>query len=267
MDLDVIRNRDLHGRHALVCGASAGLGRASALALAERGATLTLLARRNSELQALRPVLKNAGAGDTHVLVADLDDRPDLRRKVAEHLEKTGPIHVLLNNTGGPPAGQLLEAQEETILKHYGRSQLAPHLLTQLVVPGMKEAGYGRIINILSSSVREPIPGLGIGNTIRASMASWAKTLSRELPPGITINNVLPGYIDTERLAEVALGVAKAKGLGAAAVKQGWIDATPEGRIGKPEEIGRVVAFLASPNASFIRGATIPVDGGRLFSI
>ncbi|HUR26147.1 MAG TPA: SDR family oxidoreductase [Candidatus Thermoplasmatota archaeon] len=267
MELDVIRNRDLHGRHALVCGASAGLGRATALALAERGATLTLLARRNSELQAMRPVLKNAGAGETHVLVADLDDRKDLRAKVSAHLEKTGPIHILINNTGGPPAGQLLEAQEDVILKHYGRSQLAPHLLVQLLVPGMKEAGYGRILNVLSSSVREPIPGLGIGNTIRASMASWAKTLSRELPPGITINNILPGYIDTERLAEVALGVAKAKGLGAAAVRQGWIDNTPEGRIGRPEEVGKVIAFLASPNASFIRGATIPVDGGRLWSI
>lgn len=267
MELDVIRNRDLHGRHALVCGASAGLGRAAALALAERGATLTLLARRNSELQAMRPVLKNAGAGETHVLTADLDDRKGLRAKVSAHLETAGPIHILLNNTGGPKAGLLLDAQEEDFLVPYGRHLLASHLLVQLLLPGMREAGYGRIVNVLSSSVREPIPGLGVSNTIRATMASWAKTLSRELPPGITINNVLPGYIETERLAEVALGVAKTKGVGPSAVRQGWIDSTPEGRIGRPEEVGKVVAFLASPAASFIRGATIPVDGGRLWSI
>jgi 3-oxoacyl-[acyl-carrier protein] reductase len=267
MDLDVIRNRDLHGRHALVCGASAGIGRAAALALAERGATLTLLARRNSELQALRPVLKNAGAGETHVLTADLDDRKDLRAKVTAHLEKAGPIHVLLNNTGGPPHGPLLAATDEDFLKPYGRHLLASHLLVQLLVPGMKEAGYGRIINVLSSSVREPIPGLGVSNTIRATMASWAKTLSRELPPGITINNILPGYIDTERLAELSLSMSKSKGIAPSAVKQGWIDATPEGRLGRPEELGKVISFLASPQASFIRGATIPVDGGRLYSI
>ncbi len=267
MDLSVVANRDLHGYHALVCGASSGIGRATALALAEHGATLTLLARRNSELQALRPVLKNAGAGETHVLTADLDDRKDLKTKVAAHLEHAGPIHILLNNTGGPKAGLLLDAKEEDFLVPYGRHLLASHLLVQLLLPGMKDAGYGRILNVLSSSVREPIAGLGVSNTIRATMASWAKTLSRELPPGVTINNILPGYIDTERLAEVANGISKAKGLTSNAVRQGWIDATPEGRLGKPEELGKVIAFLASPSASFIRGATIPVDGGRLYSI
>jgi 3-oxoacyl-[acyl-carrier protein] reductase len=259
--------KDLAGRHALVCGASAGIGRAAALALAERGATLTLLARRHEQLMELAPILMNAGARETHALAADLDDRPGLRKAVEAHLERTGPIHIVLNNTGGPPHGPLLAAKEEDFLRPYGRHLLASHLLAQLLVPGMKEAGYGRIVNVLSSSVREPIPGLGVSNTIRAAMASWAKTLSRELPPGVTVNSILPGYVDTERLAELALSMAKSRGVGAADVRKGWIDATPEGRLGRPEELGKVIAFLCSPEASFIRGAVIPVDGGRLWSI
>jgi 3-oxoacyl-[acyl-carrier protein] reductase len=259
--------KDLEGRHALVCGASAGIGRAAALALAERGATLTLLARRNSELQAQRPILAKAGARETHVIEADLEKRDDLRTKVAAHLEKAGPIHILLNNTGGPPSGPLLAAKEEDFLKPYGRHLLASHVLAQLLVPGMKEAGYGRIVNVLSSSVREPIPGLGVSNTIRAAMASWAKTLSRELPPGVTVNSILPGYVDTERLKHLESEMGLRSGKGGAAVRQGWIDATPEGRLGRPEEIGQVIAFLCSPAASFVRGTVIPVDGGRLWSI
>ena len=167
---------DLSGRHALVCGASGGIGRAAAISLAELGANITVIARRADQLNGLRPILKNAGAGESHALVADLEKRDDLKAKVAAHLEKTGPVHILLNNTGGPPSGPLLEAKEEDFLKPYGRHLLAAHLLTQLVVPGMKQAGYGRIVNVLSSSVREPIPGLGVSNTIRVAMASWAKS-------------------------------------------------------------------------------------------
>ena len=259
--------KDLVGYHALVCGASAGIGRATALALARRGATLTLLARRNAELQALRPVLKNAGAGETHVVVADLDDRPGLRAKVAGHLEKAGPIHILVNNTGGPPGGPLLEAKEEDFLKAYGRHLLASHLLAQLLVPGMAEAGYGRIVNVLSWSVREPIPGLGVSNTIRATMASWAKTLSKELPPGITVNSILPGSIDTERVHVVAETLGKASGKGKAGVLGDWIVSSPEKRLGRPEEVGEAIAFLCSPQGSFIRGVALPVDGGKLGSI
>jgi 3-oxoacyl-[acyl-carrier protein] reductase len=258
---------DLTGRHALVCGASQGIGQAAAVELAALGATLTVLARSPQKLAALRPILHKAGARETHMLVADLEDRAGLKTAVAGHLEKAGPIHILLNNTGGPPSGPLLEAKEEDFLKPYGRHLLASHLLAQLLVPGMKEAGYGRIVNVLSSSVREPIVGLGVSNTIRAAMASWAKTLSRELPPGITVNSILPGYVDTERLKHLETEMGLRTGKGSAAVRQGWIDATPEGRLGKPSEIGSAIAFLCSPAASFIRGVVLPVDGGRLFSI
>ncbi len=261
MDLDLI------GRHALVCGASQGIGKAAAFELASLGCNITLLARSPDKLAALRPILANAGARETHMLVADLDDRAGLAKAVSDHLEHSGPIQILVNNTGGPASGPLLEAKDEDFLKPYGRHLLASHLLVKLLVPGMKEAGYGRIVNVLSSSVREPIPGLGVSNTIRATMASWAKTLSRELPPGITINSILPGYVDTERLTELSTDMGLRSGKGAKAIKQAWVDATPEGRLGTPSELGSAIAFLCSPAASFVRGIVMPVDGGRLWSI
>jgi 3-oxoacyl-[acyl-carrier protein] reductase len=172
-----------------------------------------------------------------------------------------------VNNTGGPHSAPLIEVKEEDFLRPYGRHLLASHLLAQLVVPGMKEAGYGRIVNVLSSSVREPIVGLGVSNTIRAAMASWAKTLSKELPAGITVNSILPGYIDTERLAELSAEMGLRSGKGAKAVRDNWVNATPEGRLGKPQEVGDAIAFLCSPAASFVRGIVLPVDGGRLNAI
>lgn len=257
----------LRGRHALVCGASQGIGQATAVALAELGATVTVLARNPAKLASLRPILMQAGATETHMLVADLDDRAGLKAAVQDHLAKAGPIHILVNNTGGPPSGPLLDAKEEDFLKAYGRHLLASHLLVQLLAPGMRQAGYGRIVNVLSTSVREPIPGLGVSNTIRATVASWAKTLSRELPPGVTINSVLPGYTDTERLSELSASMAARQGKSPKDVAKGWVDVTPEGRLGRPEELGNVIAFLCSPAASFVRGVVLPVDGGRLHSI
>ena len=254
----------LKGKHALVCGASAGIGRAAAMELARLGATVSPLARSADKLAAVAEDLRKAGAPAAHPLVADLDDRASLKAKVESHLARHGPVHILVNNQGGPPSGPLLDAQEADFLKAYGRIQLASHLLVQLTLPGMRSAGYGRIVNVLSTSVREPIPGLGIGNTVRASMAAWAKTLSRELPPGVTINSVLPGYTDTERLGELAEQMATKQARSAADIAKGWTSVTPEGRLGRPEELGAVIAFLCSPAASFVRGVALPVDGGRL---
>ncbi|MDP6934174.1 MAG: SDR family NAD(P)-dependent oxidoreductase, partial [Myxococcota bacterium] len=218
----------LRGRRALVCGASAGIGRAVALCLAEQGAEICALARRADRLEALLPELLSAGAPAAHAIVADLDDRPALASAVQAHLDAHGPVHILVNNTGGPPGGPLLEAGEEAFLQGFGRHVLASHRLVLLVLPGMREAGYGRIVNVISTSVREPIPNLGVSNTIRGAMASWAKTLSRELPPGLTINNVLPGFTDTERLAlldqamELAPGLAPAMAAHAIATITAW---------------------------------------------
>jgi len=257
----------LTGRHALVCGASAGIGRAAALCLASMGADLTILARRADRLAALRPQLLEAGAGSVHPLVADLEDRGALRAAVETLIAERGPVHVLINNTGGPPPGPILDATEDDFLTALGRHLLASHLLVRALVPGMVEAGYGRIVNVISLSVREPIVGLGVSNTVRGAMASWAKTLSKELPPQITVNNVLPGYTDTERLQSLQGTLATDRGVTPEQIAATWLDAVPEGRLGRPEELGAVIAFLASPAASYVRGVSIPVDGGRLSGI
>ncbi len=188
----------LHGRHALVCGASSGIGRAAALALAGVGCRVTPLARRGDRLDTLTRELREAGSPEsTRFVVADLNDRPATLAAVEALLGEVGPMHVLINNTGGPAAGAVLDAEESAFLEAFGRHVLGAHLLTRLVLPGMREAGFGRIVNVISTSVREPIPNLGVSNTIRGAMASWAKSVSRELPPGVTINNVLPGWIAT----------------------------------------------------------------------
>ncbi|MCB9759268.1 MAG: SDR family oxidoreductase [Alphaproteobacteria bacterium] len=257
----------LYGRRALVCGASAGIGRAAALTLAAQGAEITALARRDTLLDALLPELRAAGAPNAWALQADLDDRDALADRVRRHLNTHGPHHILINNTGGPAGGPLLDAPVADLAHAFGRHVLSAHTLVQHLLPGMREAGYGRVINVLSTSVREPIPNLGVSNTTRGAMASWAKSLSRELPPGVTINNILPGFTDTDRLTSLKNAVAKRRGVPPEQVQDEWIAMTPEGRLGAPDELGAAIGFLASPAGAFIRGVSLPVDGGRLKSI
>lgn len=255
---------NLQGKHALVCGASAGIGRATALVLASMGADITVLARRTERLQSLLPELTHHGAGQVHSLVADLDARDALDQKIQAHLQNHGPIHIWINNTGGPPPGRLLHTTEEQILSALGRHLLASQRLLQRLVPGMLQANYGRIISILSTSVRAPIPNLGVSNLTRAAMASWSKTLANELPPNITVNCILPGFTATERLAALAEHTAQQHDKTTEMIEQEWISSIPEGRLGRPEELGATIAFLASPAASYVRGICLPVDGGRL---
>ncbi len=254
----------LQGKHALVCGASAGIGRATALALASLGANVTALARRQDRLSALVPELKAAGASDARYIVADLDQRDALEETITDLLQQHGPVHVWINNTGGPPPGSLLTTNEEQLLSALGRHLLAAQRIMKLVVPGMEQASYGRIISVLSTSVRAPIPNLGVSNLTRAAMASWSKTLSNELPPNITINCILPGFTATERLSSLAESRANHAGRTVEEVETAWKATIPEGRLGRPEELAATIAFLASPAASYVRGVCLPIDGGRL---
>ena len=255
-------NLDLTGKTALVCGASAGIGRATALALAANGATIVALARRVDRLESLMVELAAAGARSPRFVVADLDDTEDLAAAVAGVR-----AHILVNNTGGPPAGPLTAAKGDDLLRAFRRHVVGAQTLVQASLPSMEDAGYGRIINVLSTSVREPIPNLGVSNTIRGAMASWSKSLSKELGPGITINNVLPGFTDTERLTNLKAAVAERVGSTEDAVLAGWIGRVPEGRLGRPAELAGAIAFLSSPAGAYIRGQSLAVDGGRLNAI
>ncbi len=258
-------NEELAGYHALVCGASRGIGRATAEALAAHGASVTLLARDAGTLAEVCTALPVAKGAHHETLAADLEDTRVLADKI-QSLDH--PVHLLVNNAGGPPGGPLIEAEPDVFRRGFERLLLAAHLLTQQLVPGMRAAGYGRIINIISTSVREPIPGLGVSNTIRAACAAWAKTLSRELAPdGITVNNVLPGYTATDRLSTLFATRAERTGKTLGEIEAAARTSVPAGRFATAEEIAAAVAFLASPAANYITGVSLPVDGGRLHGI
>lgn len=256
---------DLSGRTALVCGASRGIGRACAEALAGLGARVIVAARSEDRLASTVAALP-ADGGQTHGhMVLDLEDLNTVRTHAADLVDRTGPIEILINNTGGPPGGSAAGADTAEYERAFRQHVLAAQELLQILTPGMEGRGYGRIINIISTSVKEPIPGLGVSNTIRAAMANWAKTLSRELGPfGITVNNILPGFTDTERLGYFLERRADELGTSLESVRQQALARIPVGRFAEPEEIGAAAAFLASPAAAFINGVNLPVDGGML---
>jgi len=190
-----------------------------------------------------------------------------LPTSIKREITENGPFQILINNSGGPPSGAIVDATPNDFEKAFRRHVLASQILVQLILPGMMESNYGRVINVISTSVKEPITGLGVSNTIRGAMASWSKSYSNELPPNITINNVLPGFTNTERLGELKKALSEQKGISQEEVEKAWLSTVPEGRLGDPSELGNVIAFLASPAASFVRGVSLPVDGGRTGSI
>lgn len=256
---------NLTGKRAIVCGASKGMGRATAEELASLGAGVTLIARRGDVLEQVKASLKGSGH---HVLALDVSDTKVLKEKIAAHVKTAGPFHILVNNTGGPAAGPALTAATEDFEKAFSQHLLASHVITQAVVEGMKAEKYGRIINVISTSVKQPLKGLGVSNTIRAAVANWAKTLAGELGPfGITVNNVLPGPIDTDRMKEIVEGKAAKTGKSVADIVAEEKAHVPLGRYGRPEEIAQAIAFLASPAAAYINGINLPVDGGRTRSL
>lgn len=258
---------DLTGKHALVCGGSDGIGRAAAHELALLGADVTVLARRPEALQAVVAALPTREAQQHGWIACDVSDTAALRAQV-EALAAGRPVHILINNTGGPPGGAAHSAQIEAYLDAFNRHLVANQTLVAAVLPGMRSATWGRIVNVISTSVKEPIVGLGVSNTIRGAVASWAKTLSRELAPfGITVNNVLPGYTETGRITQIIGDRARNSGQSEEAVIEAMRKTVPAGRFAQPAEIAASIAFLASPAAAYVNGVSLAVDGGRMQSI
>ena len=257
-------NLDLSGRHAVVCGSSQGIGRAIALELASLGAAVTVMARNPERLEAVIAELSTTAGQSHRMIVADFTEPAQVKTAIEQYLDQGHAAEILINNTGGPPAGPAVDAAIQEFIDAFQNHLICNHLLTQALVPGMKKTGYGRIINIISTSVKQPIKGLGVSNTIRGAVANWAKTLASELGSfGITVNNVLPGMTSTARLDAIINNRAEKQGKSIAEVTQDMEHEIPAGRIADATEIAAAAAFLASPAASYINGINLPVDGGR----
>ncbi|QIX61413.1 SDR family oxidoreductase [Hymenobacter sp. BT18] len=262
-------NLSLTSQYALVGGSTQGIGQAVAEELARLGATVVLLARNEARLQEVAAALPTP-VGQTHTyLVADYTQPVQVQQRVAAYLAANpAGIDILVNNTGGPAGGPLLEASVDALRAAFEQHVVCNQLLAQAVVPGMQQRGRGRIINIISTSVKQPLPGLGVSNTIRGAVGNWAKTLANELgPAGITVNNVLPGATLTQRHTSLIEKKTAQTGQTTEQVEAGMLRLIPAGRFGLAAEVGAAVAFLASPAAAYINGINVPVDGGRTSSL
>ena len=250
----------LEGRTALVCGASKGIGRACSLMLARAGAKVIACARSNEELELLRAELH----GSNHeIIVLDLENIEQVRNAVSE----LKGVDIVINNAGGPPGGALLDNDLNDFSGPFARHLHASHTIAQILSPGMEKKGYGRFVNIISTSVREPIDNIGLSNTLRGAMGSWAKSLSRELAPCITINNILPGFTDTDRLGSLASSISDKTGKSIDEIRDNWMNSVPIQRLIDPLETAIAVTFLCLPSSGSIRGVSLAVDGGRMRSI
>jgi 3-oxoacyl-[acyl-carrier protein] reductase len=255
---------NLSGRTALVCGSTQGIGRACARQLAAMGARIVLLARDEGKLREEKAVLDGINQLNNDYLVADFSDWRQVEQVVKQYVSNLNPIHILVNNNGGPAAGPITEARPEAFEAAFTQHLLCNQVLVQSVLEEMIKADYGRIINIISTSVKAPLHGLGVSNTIRAAVGNWAKTLANEVGKyGITVNNVLPGATMTGRLSQIITNKAARTHQEIAEVETEMLAEIPLKRFAKPEEIANAVAFLASPAAAYINGINLPVDGGR----
>ncbi len=251
-----------------MCGSTQGIGKAVAVELALLGASVTLVARNEEKLKEIAQELDNSQGQQHNYLVADFARTGEPEQKLMALLQQRPEVHILVNNTGGPPGGPITEARPEEFLAAFNMHLVNNHQLVQAVVPLMKEAGYGRIINIISTSVKEPIVGLGVSNTTRGAVASWAKTMANELGQfGITVNNILPGSTKTGRIYSLIESRAEKSGREKQEVQQEMELAIPARRFAEPEEVAAAAAFLATPAAAYINGVSLAVDGGRTGSI
>jgi 3-oxoacyl-[acyl-carrier protein] reductase len=260
-------NLSLTGKTALVCGSTMGIGKASAVELAMLGASCVLLARDEKKLAETARELDTTMNQRHQFLVADFQHPHEVKEK-AEAFAKTKTIHILVNNTGGPNSGAIVNADIEEFRIAFNNHLICNHILMQAVIEGMKKEKYGRIINIISTSVKIPLKNLGVSNTIRAAVANWSKTLANEVAAfGITVNNVLPGATNTQRLQSLIQNKSSTSGESIEALEKEMMREIPMQRFADPSEIAAAVAFLASPAASYITGINVPVDGGRTGSL
>lgn len=259
-------NLNLNNKNALVCGSTQGIGKATAIALAEEGVNITLIARNEDKLKQVLSELP--GHRNHNYIVADFSNPEDLKTKVSEYISNNNGFHILVNNTGGPKGGPVFAAEVNEFEAAFTQHLKCNHVLAQATVPFMKTEGFGRIVNVISTSVKQPLDGLGVSNTIRGAVANWSKTLANELGSfGVTVNNVLPGATGTERLSQIIKNKSEKTGISVDDASQAMKNAVPAKRFAKPEEIANAITFLTSEAASYINGINLPVDGGRTKSL
>lgn len=260
-------NLSLEGKYAMICGSTQGIGLAIAEELALLGANCTLIARNEEALKSAVHNLDIALRQQHNYLVADFSKPDEVKSVIKSHTGST-QVHILINNTGGPPVGAITEAREEDFLNAFNQHLICNHILAKAVIPFMKKESYGRIINIISISVKIPLKNLGVSNTIRWAVASWSKTMANELGQfNITVNNILPGYTKTQRLDGMLEASAAKLNIEKEKLQKEMEKDIPLQRFADPEEIASVAAFIASPAASYVNGASIVVDGGRTGAI
>ena len=253
------------GRTAVVCGATQGIGRATAIELARAGARIAIVGRNEDGLAKVLDELRAVSDAGHGAVKADFADLAATERCAHETAARLGAVHILVNNTGGPAAGPAIEARPADFVQAMSMHLGCAQAWTQACAPPMRAAGYGRIVNITSTSVITPIKGLGVSNTVRAAMANWTRTVAAELGRfGITVNNVLPGFTRTARLEAIFKGKASRCGMTVDEVEEDALRTIPAGRLADARELAMAVVFLASPAASYINGVNLPVDGGRV---
>lgn len=251
----------------MVCGSTQGIGKAAAIGLAEEGADVTLIARNEEKLKSVLKELPSNNQNHSYI-VADFQNPTELKSKIESYLMDTNGFHILVNNTGGPAAGPIFNAEVGEFEKAFTQHLKCNHVLVQSLVPKMKTMGYGRIINVISTSVKQPLDGLGVSNTIRGAVGNWSKTLANELGQfNITVNNVLPGATSTERLAEIIQNKSAKTRQSVEEVSNIMKSGVPMKRFAVPKEVANAIVFLASEAASYINGINVPVDGGRTKSL
>jgi 3-oxoacyl-[acyl-carrier protein] reductase len=258
----------LSGLNAIICGSTSGIGKATAIEFSNLDANVTLFARNEDKLKDTLSTLTRNENQSHQYLVGDFNNTDEIKLTIKNHIKNGSQYHILINNSGGPKSGAIADANPQEFINGFNRHLICNHILFQALHPGMKNFNFGRIINIISTSVKQPIPGLGVSNTIRGAVASWSKTLSFEVGAhGITINNILPGFTDTERLSSLIDAKSNAGNISVDVVSETMKSSIPAGRFGKPEETAKAIAFLASPAAGYINGVSLAVDGGRLSCI